>query len=200
MNDKTLQLSLWIIEHCDFNDFLNSDVQSLGASSWQQTLRILTKITQSHGKFLPSERMKLKNFINGLSTTKAFSCDEMWDSFYFRMIKQPRYPTMTRNHVHQFYHACIYDKEETKKAFQRYVEVRTALLSLKTFNLFSIFSFEHQRQIALAFATRCCQKFNLFIMPRESAVITSFAAIWGKTFALLSPSLSSRFQQYGRAA
>lgn len=44
---------------------------------------------------------------------------------FFRMIKQPRFPKMTKNHVHQFYHACIYDKEDTKKAFSRYVEVRT---------------------------------------------------------------------------
>jgi hypothetical protein len=41
-----------------------------------------------------------------------------------RMIEQPRFPKMTRNHVHQFYHACIYNKEDTKKAFIRYVEVR----------------------------------------------------------------------------
>lgn len=43
------------------------------------------------------------------------------------MVKQPRFPKMTQNHVHQFYHACIYDKEETKKAFNRYVEVRAFL-------------------------------------------------------------------------
>lgn len=46
-------------------------------------------------------------------------------SIYFRMIQQPRFPKMTKNHVHQFYHACIYSVEETKKAFHRYVEVRT---------------------------------------------------------------------------
>lgn len=44
---------------------------------------------------------------------------------FLRMIKQPRFPKMTKNHVHQFYHACIYDKEDTKKAFSRYVEVRS---------------------------------------------------------------------------
>lgn len=43
---------------------------------------------------------------------------------FCRLIKQPRYPKMTKNHVHQFYHSCIYDKEDTKKAFQKYVEVR----------------------------------------------------------------------------
>lgn len=43
--------------------------------------------------------------------------------FCFRMIKQPRFPKMTKNHVHQFYHACIYNIEDTKKAFHRYVEV-----------------------------------------------------------------------------
>lgn len=47
-----------------------------------------------------------------------------WIFMTFRMIRQPRFPKMTRNHVHQFYHACIYDKDETKKAFNRYVEVR----------------------------------------------------------------------------
>lgn len=47
------------------------------------------------------------------------------------MIKQPRFPVMTRNHAHQFYHACIYDKEDTKKAFNRYVEVRPTILSIR---------------------------------------------------------------------
>lgn len=42
---------------------------------------------------------------------------------FFRLTEQPRFPTMTKNHVHQFYHSCIYNKEDTKKAFQRYVEV-----------------------------------------------------------------------------
>lgn len=46
-----------------------------------------------------------------------------------RVIKQPRFPKMSKNHVHQFYHACIYDKEETKKAFNRYVEVRSWLIN-----------------------------------------------------------------------
>jgi hypothetical protein len=41
------------------------------------------------------------------------------------MVQQPRFPRMTKNHVHQFYHACIYNKDDTKKAFNRYCEVRT---------------------------------------------------------------------------
>lgn len=44
----------------------------------------------------------------------------------FRIQKQPRFPKMSRNHAHQFYHACLYDMENTKNAFQRYVELRAA--------------------------------------------------------------------------
>jgi len=48
------------------------------------------------------------------------------EELYQWLNKQPRFPKMTKNHVHQFYHACIYDKEETKKAFNRYVELRAS--------------------------------------------------------------------------
>ena len=84
-----------------------------------------------------------------------------------RMIKQPRFPTMTKNHVHQFYHACIYDKEETKKAFHRYVEVRKLSSSLEKSLFIEIFSFERQLPIALASVIRFYPRFNLFITLRK---------------------------------
>lgn len=48
------------------------------------------------------------------------------DELYEWLQNQPRFPKMTKNHVHQFYHSCYYNKEETKKAFQRYVELRAS--------------------------------------------------------------------------
>lgn len=102
-----------------------------------------------------------KNQISFAFKSKKHSC-------FFRMIKQPRFPKMTKNHVHQFYHACIYDKEETKKAFNRYVEVRTyCIVIIKKSLVLKIFSSEHQLQIVLASAIRFCPKFNLFITQRK---------------------------------
>jgi hypothetical protein len=65
-------------------------------------------------------------------------------TFFFislRLIKQPRFPEMTRNHVHQFYHSCLYNKDDTKKAFQRYVEVDFYLTHQKHTLFLYIFPF-----------------------------------------------------------
>lgn len=45
------------------------------------------------------------------------------EELYKWLCEEPRFPKMSKNHVHQFYHACLYNIEETKKAFHRYVEV-----------------------------------------------------------------------------
>lgn len=127
-----------------------------------------------HGSGQKKDEKKLKNFINGMMEIKRnWNVDEFLVDF--RMIKQPRFPKMTKNHVHQFYHACIYDKDETKKAFNRYVEVRSNFASVIThgrvFLMFELFSCERQLQIVSAFVIQCCQRFKLFITHRKSFFI-----------------------------
>lgn len=63
-------------------------------------------------------------------------CSSLTITTFFRLTKQPRFPKMTKNHVHQFYHSCIYNKEDTKKAFQKYVEVREAKFRRKKLSRF----------------------------------------------------------------
>lgn len=73
--------------------------------------------------------MKLMNFMNGKKTFQLKNCSSFElkmtpiNFFVCRVNNQPRFPRMTKNHVHQFYHSCYYNKDETKKAFQKYVEV-----------------------------------------------------------------------------
>jgi hypothetical protein len=46
------------------------------------------------------------------------------EEFYEWMQTQPRFPNFSKNHAHLFLHACYYNVENSKKAMQRYVELR----------------------------------------------------------------------------
>lgn len=43
-----------------------------------------------------------------------------------RIQTQPRFPSFSKNHAHLFLHACYFNVEDSKRAIQRYVELRAA--------------------------------------------------------------------------
>lgn len=44
---------------------------------------------------------------------------------FFRLNQQSQFPNFSKNHAHQFLHACLWNVKDTKKAFQKYCQIRT---------------------------------------------------------------------------
>lgn len=46
------------------------------------------------------------------------------NDFFYRIKDQPTFPNFTREHAHQFLHACYWNPIKSKKALQNYCEIR----------------------------------------------------------------------------
>ncbi|XP_037039600.1 retinaldehyde-binding protein 1-like [Bradysia coprophila] len=68
----------------------------------------------------------LHPFLNHPVTTEKLTSDQnaLVDDLYNWIKDQPTYPNLSREHAHQFLHACYWNTLKAKKALQNYCEIR----------------------------------------------------------------------------